>query len=161
MFSSSNSWQLLLKGKLVHYLININTSVYLSAPIILHCPANKIFGKSIVYLFMASSTLIALLRYERETEREPSRYALERVEEICIASESLLMASVVIPERAAKVVRRDLRSFAVNIEILYPYLFGGQGQSWRGNWINEFSATISRNYFYDKKVEDTHTSTRK
>lgn len=70
MFSSSNSWQLLLKGKLVHYLIKFNTSVYLSAPITLHCPANKIIGKSIVYLFMASSTLIALLRYERETERE-------------------------------------------------------------------------------------------
>jgi len=40
-----------------------------------------------------------------------------------------------------------------NIEILYPYLLelSLRWQSQRGNWINEFSATISRNYFYDKK----------
>jgi len=40
-----------------------------------------------------------------------------------------------------------------NIEILYPYLLelSLRWQSQRGNWINKFSATISRNYFYDKK----------
>lgn len=30
-------------------------------------------------------------------------------------------------------------------------------QSQRGNWINEFSATISRNYFYDKKDTKVRT----